>query len=480
METKAGIQITRKAFLQSALILLLLMLLAGVLTVVLPPGQFERSVVEGRSRVEPGSYQRIARPEYPVWRWFTAPLEVLGGPDGLTIVTIGVFVFMVASAFAVMDRSGMIRTGLSRVVQAVGGRKYLLLLTVSFFFMALGAFLGLFEEVVPLVPLMLALSYSLGWDSLVGLGMSILATNIGFSAAITNPFTIGIAQKLAGLPLFSGAWLRFPLFLVMYGVLAAFLVRYARRIERDPRLSSVFEEDQPERHKTSQALGSTLPSFSSRPLIWFLVFLILILIVLVAAPFVAGLSDVSLPLIGILFLAGGLGAGMLSGMGGRGVVRSLAEGAVGIAPAIPLILMAASVKHIVTSGGVMDTILYAASESFAGASPLVAALGIFFLTLVIEVFIGSASAKAFLLMPILLPLADLLGVTRQVTVLAYCFGDGFANLIYPTNPVLLISLGLTVVSYPKWIRWSLKLWLWIVLISVAFLALSVAVSYGPF
>jgi uncharacterized ion transporter superfamily protein YfcC len=480
LQTRAGIQITRKAFLQSALILLLLMLLAGALTMVLPAGRFERNIADGREKVEPGSYHLIARPDYPIWRWFTAPLEVLGGPDGLTIVVVGIFVFMVASGFAVMDRSGMIRAGLSRVVQAVGDRKYLLLLTVSFLFMTLGAFLGLFEEVVPLVPLMLALSFSLGWDSLVGLGMSILATNIGFSAAITNPFTIGIAQKLAGLPLFSGTSFRLLIFLVMYGLLAVFLVRYARLIERDPRRSPVFEQDQQERHKQTHELAD-MPEWSSpRPLIWFLVFLMLILSVLIAGPFVPALFDLSLPLVGLLFLVGGVGAGLLSGMGSRDVLRSLGQGAAGIAPAIPLILMAASVKHIVSSGSVIDTILYAASESFAGASPLVATLGILLLTLVIEFFIGSSSAKAFLLMPILLPLADLLGVTRQATVLAYCFGDGFSNLFYPTNPVLLISLGLTVVSYPQWIRWSLKLWLWMLVASLAFLAIAVAVSYGPF
>jgi len=105
---------------------------------------------------------------------------------------------------------------------------------------------------------------------------------------------------------------------------------------------------------------------------------------------------------------------------------------------------------------------------------------VYVLALVIEYFVASGSAKAFLLMPILLPIADLVGVTRQVAVTAYCFGDGFSNMAYPTNPVLLISLGLTVVSYPKWLRWSLKLWVWVLLITVAFLGLAVAIGYGPF
>ena len=143
-------------------------------------------------------------PDYPIWRWFTAPIEVLWGPDNLVVITIIVFILLVSGAFAVLDKSGILQNALAGIVKRFGKRKYLLLLVISFFFMLLGAFLGLFEEIVPLVPLMIALSYSLGWDALVGLGMSILATNMGFSAAITNPFTIGVAQKLAGLPLFSG------------------------------------------------------------------------------------------------------------------------------------------------------------------------------------------------------------------------------------------------------------------------------------
>lgn len=119
----------------------------------------------------------------------------------------------VGASFAVLDRSGILRLAIARIVQRFGARKYLLLLAISFVFMLIGALFGIFEEVVPLVPIMLALSYFLGWDSLVGLGMSILATNMGFSAAITNPFTIGVAQKIAGLPLFSGAWLRVLVFI---------------------------------------------------------------------------------------------------------------------------------------------------------------------------------------------------------------------------------------------------------------------------
>jgi uncharacterized ion transporter superfamily protein YfcC len=480
---RAGAQISTKAFVQSVVILLVLMIAAGVLTRVVPAGSYARTVEEGREIIDPDSFQFVAPPDYPVWRWFTAPIEVLWGPDGLTIITIVVFILLVGVSFAVLDCCGVLQGAVARVVKRFAHRKYVLLLVVSLLFMMLGAFFGIFEEVVPLVPVMLALSYILGWDALVGLGMSILATNMGFSAAITNPFTIGVAQQIAGLPLFSGAWLRILIFIAIYAAFAVFIVGYARRVERDPHASSVYAEDRAERARYEafdlDALSEGHPGLG-RAIAWFLAFFVLIVLVLVLGPFVPALSQFALPLVGLLFLIGGVGAGLVSGMGGKAVLRAVWQGVVGIAPAIPLILMAASVKHIVAEGGIMDTILHSASQSFSQAGPLAAALIIYLLALVIEFFVASGSAKAFLLMPILLPVADLVGVTRQVAVTAYCFGDGFSNMAYPTNPVLLICLGLTVVSYPRWLRWSLRLWLWVILISVAFLGIAVAIGYGPF
>ncbi len=481
MEQKAGAQISARAFIQSTVILLVLMVFAGILTLLVPAGAFERTLQDGREVIVPGSYQQVEAPEYPVWRWLTAPVEVLWADGGITVVMIILFLLMVGASFAILDKSGILKSVIDRIVKALGHRKYLLLLVVSFFFMVIGAFFGIFEEVVPLVPLMIALSYSLGWDSLVGLGMSILATNMGFSAAVTNPFTIGVAQNIAGLPLFSGSGLRIVIFLVFYALLAVFLVRYAKKIERDPESSPVYAEEKPVRQKilAEVRFGESQTSIG-RAVVWFAVFLVLILAVLLLGPVVPGISDIALPLVGLLFLAGGVGAGFLSGAGGK-LVRSAAwEGIGGIAPGIPLILMAASIKHIVVSGGIMDTILYESTRTFSGATPFSAAVIVFLLTLMVEFFISSGSAKAFLLIPILLPLAELIGVTRQVSVLAYCFGDGFSNVVYPTNPVLLISLGLTVVSYPKWIRWSLRLWVWVLLAAVGFLAVASVIQYGPF
>jgi uncharacterized ion transporter superfamily protein YfcC len=283
--------------------------------------------------------------------------------------------------------------------------------------------------------------------------------------------------------LFSGAGVRLVFFIIIYIIFAVFLVGYARKIEKDPTRSPVWElenklglRDHIEWQSNSEVSGKRF----KRAVTWFSVFIASIAVILFATPFVDFLSSFSLPLVAVLFLTAGLGAGFLSGAKSTDIWAAAKDGALGIAPGIPLILMAVSIKFIVAHGGIMDTLLHTASNWFTGTTPFVATLIIYAIALIIEFFIGSGSAKAFLLMPILLPLADLVGVTRQITVTAYCFGDGFSNLIYPTNPVLLISLGLTVVSFPVWLKWSMKLWLWVLPVTILFLAFASAIHFGPF
>ncbi len=484
MNQKAGARIGVKAFLQSFLILLALMIVTGILTRVVPAGAYDRIEVDGRQMIATESFRNVARPDYPIWRWFTSPVEAATiGPDRVTVLMIVVLIMLIGSSFAVMDKGGILRAILEALVRKFARRKYVLLLVIALFSMLLGGVFGILEEVVMLVPVMVGLSYALGWDSLVGLGISMLAANMGFSAAIINPFTIGVAQRIAELPGYSGAWFRVIIFVVVYAIFAVFLVRYARRIEKDPLQSLVHAEDAGERAKYAGFDITAMQQLTPR-LRRATTFLAICLVCIMAMPFISslvpGLGDLTLPIVGLLFVIGGLGSGFISGMGAKNVGKAMREGLGGIAPAIPLILMAASVKHIAFTGGIMDTILHTAAQAFAGVSPLTGTFLIYVVALVLEVFISSGSAKAFLLMPIILPIADLIGVTRQVAVTAYCLGDGFANMAYPTNAMLLISLGLTAVGYPKWIRWTAKLWAQIVLVSLIFLALAVAIRYGPF
>ncbi len=484
-----SIKIGKKTFITAVIILMLLILAVGVLTLVIPTGSFERQTVDGRVTIIQDSFRFTEAERFPVWRWLTAPVEVLFSSDGGVIVVIIFFLLAVGMAFSLLEKSDVMSLIISKVVKRFSKMKYVLMAVIVFFFMLLGAVLGTFEENIAMVPIIIALSYCLGWDSLVGLGMSILASCFGFSAAMTNPFSIAITQRIAELPLYSGFGYRLIIFLVYYLTVYLFLFRYARKIERHPEKSYIYGEDAALRNKyrNMDSLDKMLNQKSPEELkklkrgtLAFGLFVVLLFIVILGASLVPGLSDLMLPLIGLLFLIGGVVASTLAGVPLKERLKIMGKSAGGIAPGIILILLAMSVKFIINNGGIMDTILYYTSSAIRETSPYAAVMLIFALILFLELFVGSSSAKAFLVMPLIAPLSDLVGITRQTSVLAFCFGDGFSNILYPTNPVLLICLGLTVVNYPKWLKWTYKLQLVSFALACLFLVIGVATGYGPF
>ena len=477
------ININKKAFVSSVLVLLVLMILAGVLTNIIPAGRYERQLVNGRLIIDPDSFQYTDKPSFPIWRWFVAPIEVLWSNDAPIVIAIIIFLLVIGGAFAVLNRSNLLSYLISKIVRAFGQQKYLLLASIVFAFMMLGSVVGIFEEIIPLIPIIVALSYSLGWDSLTGLGMSFLATGFGFASGIANPFTIGVAQKIAGLPLFSGIFLRVIVFVVMYTVLSLFLIKYAKRIEKNPEKSLVYHADTDEK-KTIRDDKLDLTTLNitklNRASGWFVFIVLCIFLLIFSASIIEGLADYSLLIIGLLFLIGGLGSGLFAGLKFKTVISTFFKGTLGISPGILMILMATSVKHIITRAGIMDSILHYAAEFIINTTSIVSILLIYLLVLIMNFFIGSGSAKAFLIMPIVIPLVDLIGINRQIAVLAFAFGDGFSNVIYPTNAVLLISMGLTTVSYPNWFKWIIKLQLLILVITSILLLFALVTNYGPF
>jgi uncharacterized ion transporter superfamily protein YfcC len=487
--SSSSLTIGKKTFFTSVFILLLLMLIAGILTAVVPSGSYSRAVTQGREVIVPGSFHYTEKAAYPIWRWITAPVEVLWGPDAAMVIVITLFILTISGAFCLLENSGVLGVMIGRIVNRYESKKYVLMCMITLFFMMLGAILGTFEENIVLVPIIIALAKVLGWDSLVGLGMSILASCFGFAAAITNPFSISITQKIADLPLYSGAWFRIIIFIVIYVILCVFLVRYAKKIEKNPAASLVYEEETAAYHTEQETPKKqadkakfsleTSPAMN-RAFICFVIFMGLIVAVMLLTAVFKSLSDVVLPLIGLLFLVGSLVSSFYAGYRLKEMLPVLLKGISGMAPGIVLILMAMSVKHIISNGGIMDTILYHAADAISRTSPYGAIYLLYVLILGLELFVASSSAKAFLLMPLVSPLADLVGITRQTAVVAFSFGDGFSNVLYPTNPVLLICLGLTIVSYPKWFKWTIKLQLTVFAVTCAFLAIAVAIKLGPF
>lgn len=481
----ASIHISARAFITTVAIILALMICSGILTYMIPAGRYTHVVEGGVDRVKPGTYAPGPRPDYPAWRWLTAPIEVLWSPGNLQVITIIVLLVLIGGSFTVLDKGGILKVALSMVVARFRKNKYLLMAAIILFFMLASSVLGIYEEAAPLVVFIVPLALYLGWDSLTGLGMSLLALGFGFAAATMDPFMVTIAQSLAGLPLYSGLWLRAIFFVTMFALVFLFVRRHARTVERDPARSLVYPEDQRLRSTINVAGAVASEEDAARPRmragvkwlgLWFLAAIVFIL----AATRIRAISSYAFPIMGLFFAIACNGAALVAGEKGRTLGACFLKGMASIVPAIVMILMAMSVKLIITNGGILDTILFAAAGKIGGVGPYAAVVFVYLITLVFEFFIPSASAKAFLIIPILAPLADLVGLTRQTVVFAFDNGDGFANILYPTNPFLMICLGLTVVSYPKWFRWTLPLQAITVLICLVFMFFAVAIRFGPF
>ena len=451
--SSGGMNISVKSFITAIAMLAALMVLTYVLTFFVPAGEFQRTQLDGQMAVVPGTYQAV-QGGIPFWKWLLSPILVLFSEGNVTIIAILVFLFVIGGVFHCLDESGLMRYMLGRIVRAFAHRRYQLLCIVTLFFMAMGTLVGSFEECVPLVPIAAALAASMGWDALVGLGMSLLAIGCGFATGICNPFTVGVAQQLAGLPMFSGAVWRAASFAILYPCLCLFLVRYAKKIEAHP-------EKSPLAGRSTPGQAPDMASFArdagmDKGLALFAGILGGGIVLIFASSFIPALQGVLLPLVALIFLAAGLCACVACGLRGKRLARFFKDGAVSLVPAVALILMASSVRYTLEQAHILDTVLYAATQLTQNMPKGATALFLYALVLVMNFFISSGSAKAFLLMPLITPIADLCGLSRQVSILAFAFGDGFSNVFYFTNPVLLISLGLVGVGYGTWAKWSGK------------------------
>ena len=474
-QSKRVFNVGTRSFLAALIILFLLMALTYALTFLLPAGEYQRAITDGKESIVPGTYQSVTG-GLPFWKWLLSPFLALGATGSGTVIAIIAFLLVIGGAFNAMDECGVLSYMFNRVYRMFETRKYRLLLLVSLFFMSLGAFVGSFEECVPLVPIAVALAYSLGWDALVGLGMSLLAVGFGFSTGVVNPFTVGVAQQLVGLPMFSGIWMRLITFVLIYGLLIAFLIPYAKKIEKTPSKSMIYDPSMTQRW-ASLRTDYVEDKKKDRALIWFAGVLGTGILLILCSSFVPFLQDIIMPLIAVIFLVAGTVSSLVSGMGLRAYLKSFGKGMVNILPAVLLILMANSIRFTMTESKILDTILFKTVQLTQNASSGIVVLMIYALALVLELFISSGSAKAFLLMPLIAPIADLSGISRQIAVLAYAFGDGFSNVFYPTNPVLLISLGIVGIGYGKWFKWSGKIQIAVLALTSALLLFANAIGY---
>lgn len=395
-EEKTALGAGVKSFITAIIVIFIMMIVTYALTFIIPGGGI------------------------PFWKWALSPILVLFSEDNSSMIAVIILLIVLGGLFNTLDKFGVLRFLLDKITDKFGKSRRILLAVIPLFFMVLGSAIGTFEECVPLVPIVVALAIRLGWDALTGPGMSILAAGCGFAAGVCNPFTVGVAQEIAGLRTFSGIWLRIVGFVLIYGLLMLFLWWHVKKIEKP--MDTVIAGGETKKEKASEIQRSA-------------------------------------------------GSKILK------IVLTFKDGVISVLPGVLLIMMANSIRYTLMEGNILDAFLAGAIELVAGLPRWGVILFIYALVLVMNFFIPSGSAKAFLLMPLIVPTAEAFGISSQLCVLAFAFGDGFSNVFYPTNPVLLISLGLANISYGNWVKWSGKFQLANLILTSVILLFGLAVGY---
>ena len=476
-----------------------LIVLAAVCTWLVPAGEFVRETVtvqnaDGstsmREVVQSGSFHYVdSHPQ--TWQVFSSLFN--GFVDKADII---IFILMVGGAFWILNNSHAIDVGVMaflrkvlrlnkyRIFQKIGVENIIISL-IMIMFSLFGAVFGMSEETIAFVIIFVPLAISMGYDSIVGVCMCYVAAHIGFAGAMLNPFTIGIAQGIAELPIFSGLEYRFLCWVVLTVIGIAFVLWYANRVKRNPEKSPMYKLDDYWRQRAMEQRDNPVEYHS--PTTAWVMYVLLSAVMIVCAVLMLRKSvhffilDILLfticyLVVGVLgygwyvmeisalFLAMGICSGIADRQGADDIAKLFISGCKDILSAALVVGLASGIIFILKDGMVIDTILYGLTRSLAETGE-VASVGVMYaFQTLLNLIMPSGSAKAALTMPIMAQFADLINVSRQTTVLAFQFGDGFTNMITPTSGVLIACIGVAKIPYATWVKWIWKFILALILI----------------
>ena len=448
-----------------------MVVLAQILTYLLPAGVFERvENATGHLQVVPGSFHLT--PEVGAlkpWAMFTAI------PEGFSAAhEIIFFVFIIGGAFAVLRATGAIDAALGALLRRLGHKPFWLVAGGVVVFALGSSTIGMAEEYLPFVPVLIALCLALGYDAVTAVGIMAVGYSVGYGVALINPFTVLIAQDVAGLQPTSGLWYRLVLMGVFLPVGVHHVWSYAKKVGADPSASLVADVEgasAPSRDQGASA-GAHYPEMTGTHR------LALLAVGIVLVVLIYGLSNWHWYLIemGALFFALAIVLAIIGRMSPDSTAIEFGKGAAELTTTALMIGVARGIQVILDQGGVVDTIVHGISLPLQQLPGALSAVGMFFVQSLANFFIPSGSGQAYVTMPIMAPLADLVGVSRQVAVLAYQFGDGFTNILVPTNAILVGILAMAAIPYDRWVRFIIpfmvKMWI------VGSIALAVAVLIG--
>ncbi len=441
------------------LILLAILFVFTILTWIVPAGEFDRTKLNGRTVVVAGSYHQMEAQPQGIGAFLKAPIKGFVGAADIIA-----FVLIVGGAFAMLTRTGAIDAGLRSMISLTEARpayrRFVIPLLMVLFSLG-GATFGMSEEVLVFVLITIPLARAMGYDAIIGVAIAFVGAGAGFAGAFLNPFTVGIAQGIAELPPFSGAGYRLVVWIVMTGIAILYVMRYARQIQVDGK------------ENTPAATSSeivTPPAEMDLPKQLILLFLLMVLVLLIIG---ANRWGWYIYEITALFLVMGTGAAILGRLSVSDAIDAFKSGASDMLTPVLIIALARALIVVAEEGKIIDTLL---NSLAAGVQDLPKAISVqlmFLLQTALNFFVPSGSGQAALTMPLMAPMSDLLGVSRQVAVLAFQLGDGLSNMIIPTSGVTMGVIAIGNISYDRWFRWMLPLFLILTFAAMILLTLPV-------
>ena len=494
MHTPPSATPIKKSMPDAFVILFFVILLAAALTYILPAGQFEteqvssvlNGVTETRTQLKAGSFSLVDTTDTGI-SWFAAGGEIgvmnyafeglVSGDKWGSAVGVVAFILIVGGAFGIIMESGAINNGILALIHKTRHADNLIIPLMFVLFSLGGAIFGMGEEAIAFCIVLVPLVIALGYDAITAVLITYVATQIGFATSWMNPFSVAIAQGIADVPLFSGEKYRLLLWALFTTIGLVFTLRYAKKIKKQPKLSLSYSTDDFFRQKQT-AINVVFGKADSAILLLFF----------------AGIGWVIwgvtryqyyIPEIASQFFALGIGVAAIAIIAKRMTLNqaSLAfqQGAKDLLPAALIVGMAKGIILILggadpSQASVLNTLLYHASEVIGGLGATVSALFMFLFQSIFNFFVASGSGQAAITMPLMAPLADLVGVSRQISVLAFQLGDGLTNIIIPTSASLIGCLGVARIDWSTWMHFVWKLVL--LLLSTAALSIAVAVFIG--
>ncbi len=520
-------------------IIFYIIIFSALATWIIPGGEYVKKIIVNEQGVETYTmtYHKIDS-KFQTWEVFSALFKGFEKQAGIIA-----FILIIGGAFWIMNASEAINVGifsflrLTKKIERISlfrtiGIDNIILTLIMLIFSVFGAVFGMSEETIAFIIIIVPLAISMGYDSIVGVSLTFVAAGLGFAGAVLNPFTIGIAQGLSGIPLFSGIEYRMFSWVVINFIGIFYVLRYARKVKRNPEKSIVYKEDEYWRKKNSTSEVESLKYFT--PISAIITYALLLAAMIIFSYFYRETtleisnSSKTLPIIPILtviyaimgaltlrksvhyfiltllfntivflivgvmgykwyimeiatlFFAMGLLSGIAMNYNPDKIVKLFLDGVKDILSAAIVVGLAGGIIIILQDGKIIDSILYYLSQSMDEMGKIASVSIMYAIQTVINIIIPSGSAKAALTMPIMAPFSDLIGISRQATVMAFQFGDGFTNMITPTSGVLIAVLGVAKIPYEKWVKWITPLMIILIITGLLLLFPTVTMKLNGF